>query len=705
MKDDKLTLKIEYIFLISIGVLGFYLISGGDILLYNNISWLLVGDSAQHYAGWAFYREAPWKFPVGINLNWGLDLSSSIIFTDSLPLFAILFKIFSSFLPEVFQYFGLWILICFVLQSFFSWKILNKYIDDRWICIIATGFFVTAPPMLWRLHGHTSLFSHFLILAALHLYISSRADRRRGFWLLLLTVTALVHPYLLAMIGGLWVASLGDGVIVQRLSQKKAVLEAVAGVVLIGVAAWQAGYFSGGPGVVATGYGFYRMNLLSLIDSDGWSRVIPNLAGGEGDYEGFNYLGLGGLALALLAVPQLAGSVRRLPALLAAHPVLALVGFGLFLFALSNKIGVGSYNFTIPLTDGLNRLANFFQSSGRFFWPIYYGILLTVIITVARRWPGWRGRVIVALALAAQIGDTVPGWTFRNGHLDLAPSAAWNLPLESPFWDQAAKRYTKLRVIMPENYPRIRRNAPHQGMGDWMIGAGYALRNRMETDIVYFARLDRKKLEAARERSMETLATGNYAPDTLYLIDDTSVNAALATVRGETDILARIDGFAVVAPGWRTCSDCVSLEPLRREDLFSPAPLNQEITFNDPASATFMATGWYQPEAWGVWSSGKRAVLVFRDPLPARVRLHLTGHAFGPNKDQDFQIQFGDRVYPFRLSDVASEIVLDMEADTPPRALTITIPVPTSPAQMGQEQDSRTLGLGLIKARFEPLAP
>ncbi|WP_141210869.1 DUF6311 domain-containing protein [Elstera cyanobacteriorum] len=697
--------KSEYIFLFLIGISAFYIITGGSILLFDNTSWLFVWDSSQHYAGWAFFRNAPWSFPIGLNTGWGLELRSSIIFTDSLPIFALFFKIFSQWLPETFQYFGLWILICFMLQTFFSWKILRYFVEDRWVCVLATGFFVTAPPMLWRLHGHTSLFSHFVILAALYLYISGRTARRPGYWLLLLGVTALVHPYLLAITGGLWVASLGDGVIVYRLGWKRTVTEAVAGLALIMSVAWQAGYFSGGSGVMAGGFGFYRMNLLSLIDANGWSRVLPDIAGADGDYEGFSYLGLGGLALAVLAIPRGARALRGLPAVIAAHPAMTLMVFALVLFALSNKIGIGTVTYTIPLADVLKRIANFFQSSGRFFWPVYYAIFLTLIIFVAQRWRGWGGRGIIALALILQIWDITPGWTFRSGHLDRTPSAAWNLPLTSGFWAEAAKRYHKLRVIMPENHPQIRRGAPENGMGDWVIGAGYALRSRMETDIVYFARLDQKKLEAARDRASEALATGRYDPDTLYLLDEASLSAALATIRSETDLLARIDGFVVLAPGWRACATCTPIEPLKPETLFLPAPLHQDIRLGDPASAPFLAMGWYTPEPWGVWSRGKRAVLVFRDLLPGRVRLRLTAHAFGPNKEQEFQLQFGDRTYPFRLSDATTDVTLEMESATPSQVLTIVVPTPTSPAQLGHGPDPRTLGIGLVGLNIEPLSP
>lgn len=55
----------------------------------------------------------------------------SIIFTDSIPCFAVIFKILSPVLPENFQYFGLWGMMCFILQGIIAARILKSYSDSR----------------------------------------------------------------------------------------------------------------------------------------------------------------------------------------------------------------------------------------------------------------------------------------------------------------------------------------------------------------------------------------------------------------------------------------------------------------------------------------------------------------------------------------------------------------------------------------------
>src|SRR4051812_17235623 len=45
-------------------------------------------DPGTTFMGWHFFRHAPWTWPLGMNPAYGLEFASSIIYSDSLPLFA-----------------------------------------------------------------------------------------------------------------------------------------------------------------------------------------------------------------------------------------------------------------------------------------------------------------------------------------------------------------------------------------------------------------------------------------------------------------------------------------------------------------------------------------------------------------------------------------------------------------------------------------
>ena len=153
-----------------IGFLLFYLICGLRILNPSNIAWLSNGDAAQHYLGWLFYRSSSWSFPIGLNLNWGMENGVSIAYADSIPIFAVFFKLFNPILPEIFQYFGIWILLCFILQAFFIIRLLSAYEVNITIIVCACIIGISAPPMLFRI-GQQALVGHWLIIWALGLYL------------------------------------------------------------------------------------------------------------------------------------------------------------------------------------------------------------------------------------------------------------------------------------------------------------------------------------------------------------------------------------------------------------------------------------------------------------------------------------------------------------------------------------------------------
>ena len=101
----------KYLLIIFFLVLSFFLtisFVGIENIYFNEVDWLLgSGDKSNAQNGWTFFKNDQWHFPLGKNPNYGLDISTSIIFSDSIPLFAFIFKIFKNFLGVSFQYFSL----------------------------------------------------------------------------------------------------------------------------------------------------------------------------------------------------------------------------------------------------------------------------------------------------------------------------------------------------------------------------------------------------------------------------------------------------------------------------------------------------------------------------------------------------------------------------------------------------------------------
>jgi len=526
-----------------LGAAVFFVVTGGRALWPRNIAWLSKGDPATYFLSWHFFRNTPWSLPLGSNPRYGAELGSSIAFADNVPLFAFPFKAIHHWLPNPFQYFGFWLLCCFVLQAYFAWLLVGLLTQRRVLRAVATALFLFAPPFLWRLQGHYSLASHGLVLAALYLCLGPRRLARGPAWPVLAFVVSLVHPYTTAMVLALWFADWLSRVLFEGWSRADGLqLIAVPALVLLGV--WQAGLFVGS-GLRKEGFGDYRMNLASLIDPSGWSYLLPDLPEGESDYEGFNFLGLGGLLLLLFALPALKGAWRGLGARRRYWPLAACL-LALALFAITNRIGIAGHTFEIPLPPAVIDRANLLRASGRMFWPAYYALSWVLLRTLFRRYsPRFAGGVLF-VALMIQALDTSAGWLPIRREL-MVFGTSWISPLNARFWAKVPAQYQVIRMIPPRNL----------GPG-YEVFAYFAATHGMESDAVYLARVDQEQLARARWRAMQAVYYGKYAAGTLYIVDPRFEQPARRSLNPKLDLLTWVDGFLVLAPGWKCRPECVA---------------------------------------------------------------------------------------------------------------------------------------------------
>lgn len=684
---------------ILLGIGAFFAIVGPRALYPTNIAWLSVGDPATHYLGWHFFRHSEWSFPLGLNPDYGLELSSAILFADSNPLLALLFKPFSPVLPETFQYLGIWLLACFVLQAWFGWKLVGLISSNPAIRFLGAGLFVFAPPMVFRLLGHFALMGHFLILAGVYLALRPAEERRALPWVMVLVAAAMVNSYLLAMVASFWLADLAQVVIRRPQTWRRVGLEFLEIAGVVGLTCWQVGYFTVGAGVSAGGYGFFRMNLLSLVDPSGWSYVLMDIPGGKGEGEGFNFLGLGVLVLAIAGLPSLiAGHAGLWSAIRRRWPLLLTLA-GLFVYALSNKVGVGSHEFEImPLGHILNQLANVFRASGRMAWPVFYVLVVVAIFVVVRGNSVRVAAVLLGLALVVQIADTRAAWQGMRQKLMTKPSAEWVSPLKSVFWDEAAGKYDKVRWIYPDNVTP-----------QWQWLSYYAARHGLATDAVYLARVGPKQLHLAKERAASAIRTGNYERDSLYVLDQGVAGAAFLTVNQRTDLLAKIDGFYVIAPGWNACGECSRPgNEVTFGDLFPPVKIGERLEFTQTGKGQqYLVSGWNTPEPLGTWSEGNAAEILFQPFAKQQVqRLVIEGDpAVSASHPQQTVEVFVNDVWAAKVTLTAAssgqiEVIVPEEARARIAAdsylrLRLVLPDAARPVDIGINDDPRRLALAL----------
>ncbi|MBN8478002.1 MAG: hypothetical protein J0L91_03465 [Burkholderiales bacterium] len=529
------------------GAALFFLLLDPRLLDPGNWLWLMDGDPAAQYLGWRFFRAEPWQWPPGALRTYGHDIGAGIVFTDSIPIAAFAAKLLSPLLPSTFQYFGLWALLCFVLQGFFAGLLATVAAERPLQRLAVTALLVASLPVVDRAIGHFALMSHWLLLWGLWLALRPHRELATGPWVALTCIASLVHAYLLAMVLALWVADVLRRRHFDPLPRPD-FGDWVRHVVVVSLALWGtmalAGYFDLPRGAVSGGslyFGKYAANLNAFWNPGWGSRFLPDLPVIKGsELEGYGYLGLGVLALlavALLALVRPGGA----PVNWRPYAPLVAIAIGLWLVALSHKIAWGDRIVVeLPLRDRPLELVATFRASGRMIWVAFYGLVFASAAIVAARFAPAAASVLLVGATALQIADLSPRYAAMRPYFDdryIAQPAKRETFMRSPFWSEAAKTYRTIRV------------APVANMAHgWPWLALYAVDHGMSVNTGQFSRPSFPRMAAANDALTRTLVSGPLAPDTLYLLwsKDTRFDWAI----GAEDGAGTIDTYFVVAPGW-----------------------------------------------------------------------------------------------------------------------------------------------------------
>lgn len=390
-----------------------------DYVLGHGPYWqALFGDVAKGEIGWFYYARDAWRWPLFAAANYHLPEGSSVVLTDSLPLFALPAKLLYRLLwpaqatPPI--YTGLWVALCLVLQAVFASRLLRVLgVVERVPHLAGLVLFCYLPIVFLRF-GQAALMGQFLILFALEGYVrAKREGLTRCGWSVLCALPVavlLVHPYLAAMCGALVAATILDQWRERRLDGRGVLLRfgaiALAALALMAVG----GFFSAARSDFGD-YGLYSLNLLSPwvpfanTLSGQWLGTQTPVIAGSNQWEGGAYLGAGVLLLCLLALPAL----REWRANLARHGVLFAMLLVLLVFAVSQRVGIGEREvLTLPLPDALLHALSQFRGSGRFVWVPLYALLAALIVAIVRRHSAPRAAALLALAALLQLVDVWP---------------------------------------------------------------------------------------------------------------------------------------------------------------------------------------------------------------------------------------------------------------------------------------------------------
>jgi len=513
-----------------LGALAFFLIYGAKILQPTFIEWSMHDDAAQHFLGWHFFRSEPWSFPLGTIKSLQYPHGTSLVYTDSIPLLAIPLKFFSSLLPNPFQYHGLWLLVCYLLQGFFASRLLGLVTKNPFLNLLGTSFFLMSPVIVQRAGGHEALAGHWLILAVLYLYFQANTRKNGIKWILVLLAATLVHCYLLVMAAVIW-----SGYLLKQLveGKRKNVLPVMATAVISLIppflAMWAVGYFVMNVAeVTGKGFGYFSMNLLAPVNPAPYHLTFVNnkplATNGQG--EGFNYLGFGLLLLIVISLYELLRH-KRICAARRDLP-LALAAAVLTVLAISNKITLSDLTlFEIDLPRFLDRAFNIIQSSGRMFWPVSYILMLAAIAVIVKYNSLKRAGLLLLFCIAVQVIDFFP-W-YRNINLDkeILPN-----PLQSDSWRRIAEKINHIIFVPADTH------------GDEYVWFAYLAADHKKTfNVAYAARSPSRKDYKAQLAAK--FKKGKSQSDALYVIFNNYYYKPAASADFTYGVL---DGYPIIAP-------------------------------------------------------------------------------------------------------------------------------------------------------------
>ena len=549
-----------YVFVFSI--FTFLYFTGGTPINFVNNEWLSPGDSAWHWINWLFFKETSiLQFPIFENYNYGMELSSSIAINDSLPIMALIFKPFSSILPFDFQYFGLWILICFIMQGQLGLILLRKITKNEFLSFIGACFFILAPPFLWRLWGHYSLMAHWLIILGIIIFYSTNFNLKN--WIFLLILTALVNAYILAIILSIFILDLIFRRSIGEFTKKESLLIFFKTFSLLLLSLYVFGYFSNGVSIGSGGYSLYRANLNTFFnDNNFWSYIMPDIGSIPNDYEGFGFLGIGMIILLVISLYEIFRNQSLINSIFTKkNTYLLCLSLILFLFAITNKVTFGSnVLFEFDLPEVFKLVTRPLRSSGRMVWLIFYLIYCAIFFILARSKHVRVYKYLLPILLIVQILDT--GAVASNFRFKMSDSRAyylkpyinsndpaniaivktlnsfWDSPLTSPEWVKIKDNYDKIIYIYPKNRPKNAYPLVY-----------FAAKNKMATNFGYFSRYKGSKRDEIYSKIDETLNTSSYDINSIYVFDELIDDKWKLTLQKclPTDLCKVLDGYRVFA--------------------------------------------------------------------------------------------------------------------------------------------------------------
>jgi len=430
----------------------------------------------------------------------------SVIFMDSIPLFAIPFRFLSGVLPETFQYFGIWIMLCFVLQGGVSALLIQKLTNSKFAALVGSIVFVFSTVLLHNLLIQDSLSAHWLILCAFALWIYRDKIKSFKMKLILYSILSmlciLIHTYFIVMIGIISFFSLLQEVISKdnELNIKQGIIILVSMVASALIVAGCLGALFSGEQINNddsqwTAYAGYLDSFINSNSNMGKSNILE-FQERYFAFEGYAYLGVGVMILCLLSITLMIIHKK-------VNIYMLIMGLIFLVMSLGTNIiwnGDIIATWRLPDINIVKEFCGIFRVNGRFIWPTFYLVILSTFYYIYKYIKPSIANIVIAICVVIQLFDLSNIIAFQK-NFDF--SKEYKSPLVSEAWEELADNHNQILVNVSP---------------DWSFAfETYAIKNDLAINFTYSARENREKIDRYIEQQYEELNNNNPNEDIIYI--------------------------------------------------------------------------------------------------------------------------------------------------------------------------------------------
>jgi len=558
------------------------------------------------------------------------------------------------------------------------------------ISFIAALLILLSPVYLFRISHHGSLVGHWILLACIYLLLIDHKLLKKINWFFLILISSLIHLYFTFIIIIFYFIFLLSKFYVSRTIIFNDLLFSFIIIFSLCVTMYVTGYFEiryfDG---IASGYGEYKLNLLSTFDPGSnfntWSYILPDIKLTTLEQaEGFNYFGLGSLIIILLSF-FIFFSSRSKFVYFKKNFIFIIASIFFTLIALSNKISFGNIEIlNIELNKYIFAGLSIFRASGRFFWPVYYLILIFSLVFLYKNISKKKYIILILTCLLVQVID-ISGAIKNYSKIINKSIISENKDLDNLF------QINKYLV-----------SAGNSNYNPYFSKLSYLTEKFkiQKTNVINLARVNRKVLAETRYEIYKNFYSKKIDNNTIYVVESFSHLRNLQSIFKDELYFYKIDNI------WLMTSIKEELKAQKKIQFtnFKKINLNYNYKFNNDSKDNYLGLGWsYNNIKSGIWSDGYISSLLFNIDTTNKdlvFEINCEPYLNNNHKNQDVEIYYNNiliKKINFEFDKTNNNLItfeLKKELiDNNNVELRFNFKNPGSPSDYRENPDSKKLGI------------